>query len=83
MARDLMTLVPTILSVRDIEMRAAIAFFDQYGPKGLRSRDAIHAAAMQTNGLTQIISSDQHFDLIPGITRLDPNALYQSAQSTP
>lgn len=35
---------------------------------------------MQSHGLTHIISPDTHFDLVAGITRLDPLALYQQAQ---
>jgi predicted nucleic acid-binding protein len=38
-------------------------------------RDAIHAATMLNNGLRAIISTDRHFDLIHGITRIDPGAL--------
>ncbi|HTU91554.1 MAG TPA: type II toxin-antitoxin system VapC family toxin [Gemmataceae bacterium] len=84
MARDVMTLVPQILPITAADMQTAVALFQQYAPQGLRARDAIHAAVMQTHGLTQIISSDRHFDLIAGLTRLDPIILYQKAsQSTP
>jgi predicted nucleic acid-binding protein len=79
-----MTLVPRILPVRDVEMQAAVTLFGQYGPQGVRARDTVHAAVMQIHGLTHIISSDAHFDLIAGVTRLDPIVLYQTAsQSTP
>lgn len=30
---------------------------------------------MTLNDLTQIISTDTHFDRIPGITRLDPHTI--------
>ena len=84
MARDLMTLVPQILPVTAADMQTAVTLFQQYGPQGLRARDAIHAGIMQNHGLTHIISSDAHFDLIPGLTRLDPIKLYQGAsQATP
>jgi uncharacterized protein len=84
MARDLMILVPQILPITAAEMHIAVTLFAQYGPQGLRSRDAIHAAVMQSQGLHQIISPDVHFDLIPGLAGLDPIALYQSAtQSKP
>ena len=36
------------------------------------TRDAIHAATMINNGITEILSTDTHFDLIPGIKRIDP-----------
>lgn len=38
-------------------------------------RDAIHAATMLNNGLKAIISTDKHFDAIPGIIRIDPVAV--------
>jgi len=38
----------------------------------ISSRDAVHAAVMLHNGLRVIISTDDHFDRIPGIRRLDP-----------
>jgi predicted nucleic acid-binding protein len=84
MARDLMTLIPQVLSVTAADMQAAVTLFEQYGPQGVRARGTIHAAIMLKHGLSQIVSSDRHFDLIAGITRLDPLTLYQSAaQSNP
>ena len=38
----------------------------------ITSRDAVHAAVMLNNDLREIISSDSHFDRIPGIRRVDP-----------
>lgn len=35
-------------------------------------RDAVHAAVMLNNGLTHILSADDHFDRIAGITRVAP-----------
>lgn len=84
MARDLMTIVPQILPVTAADMQTAVTIFQQYAPQGMRARDAIHAAIMQNHGLTHIISSDAHFDLVAGLTRLDPLLLYQTAtQSGP
>lgn len=40
--------------------------------KALPPRDAIHAATMQNNNITQILSADKHFDRIEGVQRLDP-----------
>jgi predicted nucleic acid-binding protein len=65
-------------------MQTAVNVFQQYAPRGMRARDAIHAAIMQNHGLTHIISSDAHFDLVAGLTRLDPIVLHQTAtQSGP
>lgn len=38
-------------------------------------RDAVHAASAIASGLDEILSPDQDFDAIPGLTRLDPRAL--------
>lgn len=35
---------------------------------------------MQNHGITDIISTDAHFDGVPGLTRLDPLAIFQQAQ---
>lgn len=37
---------------------------------GVSARDAIHAAVMRANDLTQIVSFDTGFDRLPGIERL-------------
>ncbi len=39
---------------------------------GITSRDAVHAATMINNDIKDILSTDTHFDLIPGIRRLHP-----------
>jgi len=36
---------------------------------------------MQNNGLSKIISTDAHFDLIEEIKRLDPKTLFAEAKS--
>ena len=38
---------------------------------GISARDALHAAVMQSAGITQILSYDRGFDAIPGIERLE------------
>jgi predicted nucleic acid-binding protein len=40
----------------------------------ITSRDAIHAATMINNGIKEIISTDNHFDLIPQVKRIDPGS---------
>ncbi len=84
LARDVMTVVPQILPITAADMQTAVTVFQQYAPRGMRARDAIHAAIMQNHGLAHIISSDVHFDLVAGLTRLDPIVLHQTAtQSGP
>ncbi len=38
--------------------------------KGISARDAVHLAIMQTQGINRILSFDQGFDGVAGITRL-------------
>jgi uncharacterized protein len=75
MSTNLLKLVPTIYSVTQADIRRAVQLFSDYGPRGITARDLIHVAVMQNHGLTQIISTDAHFDRIVGITRLDPQIL--------
>jgi predicted nucleic acid-binding protein len=57
-------------------MKVALTLFAQNGSQGVAARDLLHAAVMQNHQLTHIISTDQHFDKIEGIARLDPQALF-------
>jgi uncharacterized protein len=83
MATDLLALVPDVYPVTPADVQAAVAFYQQYAPHGVRSRDVIHAAVMLNNGMTEIISADRHFDLMAGIHRTDPITLYQQAPNQP
>lgn len=76
-SETLLTLSSRVLPVGEAEMRQTLALFKQYAPLGIRARDLLHVAVMQANGLTQIISTDSHFDSITGITRHSPTALTQ------
>jgi hypothetical protein len=78
MASNLLDLIPTVLPVGPKDVQRAVHLFEQYAPEGVKGRDVLHAAVMQTNGLTKIISMDNHFDRIVGITRLDPQALFEA-----
>ena len=42
---------------------------------GVRGRDAVHAATALQHGLDTVISPDPAFDLVPGLSRLDPRDL--------
>ncbi len=79
LALNLLGLIPTIYPVAVKDMRLAIELFEQYAPKGMRTRDLVHIAVMKNHGLDRIISVDGHFDLIAGIVRLDPQVLYSRA----
>lgn len=80
MASDLLDLIPTVYAVWPADVRNAIALFKQYAPAGVTARDVIHVAVMQNNGLSEIISTDEHFDRVAAIRRLDPEALLARAR---
>lgn len=56
---------------------ATVEFVAEYGPQGVAARDVIHVAVMPSQGLTQIISTDAHFDQFESIMRLDPQDLFE------
>lgn len=76
MAESLLDLAPAVLPVTPQDAKTAVALFARYAPQGVKARDVLHAAVMHNHGLTHIISTDQHFDRIDGITRLDPRTMY-------
>ena len=71
-----MDMMSVVYSIQIVDMYTAVELAARYGPQGIKARDLIHAAVMQNNGLTQIVSTDKHFDQIEGIVRLDPQALF-------
>jgi len=46
---------------------------------GLRGRDAVHAATALAAGFHLIVSCDEDFDAVPGLTRVDPPHLASNA----
>ena len=76
LATNLLALTPSVLPVTVGEMETAVTLFGRYGPSGVKARDVVHAAVMQTHQITHIISTDKHFDQIEGIVRVDPLTLY-------
>ena len=82
MANHLLTIVPTVHPVVLEDVRLAVELFARYASQGVQARDVIRVAVMQNNGLSQIISTDTHFDQIRGIHRLDPKALFTQAMRT-
>jgi uncharacterized protein len=63
-------LCEAVLPVTLQDTDRALELLKQY-PQ-ITSRDAIHAATMHNNGIKEILSADPHFDMIPGIRRIDP-----------
>lgn len=60
-----------VLPVTLADMQHAFDLVERHGAK-IKARDAVHAATMLNNGLTRLISADSHFDVIHGITRVNP-----------
>ncbi|RLD04166.1 MAG: VapC toxin family PIN domain ribonuclease [Chloroflexota bacterium] len=76
MSASLLTLVSTIYPISPADTQLTIQLFHRYASQGIKARDLIHVAVMKNNGLTKVISADKHFDLIDGITRIDPQTLF-------
>jgi predicted nucleic acid-binding protein len=49
---------------------AALDLIDQH--PSLPTRDAVHAATALANGIATVLSADQDFDAVAGLTRVDP-----------
>ena len=67
------TLIPTTLPVTLADIRRVRRLARLY--PGLKARDLVHAAVMIENGLSRILSTDRHFDLMNEIERIDPRDL--------
>ena len=75
MARRVMTIVPTILSITADDAEKTIELFETYSDNGASARDCIHAAVMINSGIDEIISTDDDFEVIKEIRRTDPRDL--------
>lgn len=68
LARHTIELLDPILSVTQADMSSACDITDRYPT--LPIRDAVHAATMLNNGISDIVTSDGHFDGVQGVRRL-------------
>jgi predicted nucleic acid-binding protein len=64
----LLGVVDEVLGIERKDVERAREFV--LGTSRLSARDALHAAVMEREGITRILSFDAGFDDIPGITRL-------------
>jgi len=71
LAKSVMSFVP-LLPVDDAIMESALDLFERYD---IDPRDALHAAVALNFGITLILSSDQHFDQVKEVQRVDPLTL--------
>ena len=70
LSQEAIQLSSIILPVTETDLSRAIDILET--SPAIQTRDAFHAAVMLNNDLQEIISTDSHFDRIPGIRRLDP-----------
>jgi hypothetical protein len=77
MARDVLEIIPAVLPVTPAEARLSIELFERYARGGVTARDVIHAAVMKNHSIQEIISTDEHFDQMDGLIRLDPLRLFK------
>jgi predicted nucleic acid-binding protein len=68
LARHVIELLDPLLPVTQADISVTCDLMDRY--PALPPRDAIHAATMLNNGISDIITSDGHFDAVRGIRRL-------------
>ena len=61
-----------ILSITETDIRLAIELFEYHKNSGISPRDAIHAATLKNNGITQLISADRDFDKFDFLMRIEP-----------
>jgi len=52
-----------------------IELAEKYKDKGISPRDIVHAAAMKTNNIKKIITTDKDFDKMQEVERIDPCSL--------
>jgi predicted nucleic acid-binding protein len=78
MADSLFDLIPIVFPVIPEDARLAVRLLSHYAPLGIPARDLIHVAVMQSNQISHLISTDEHFDRIEGITRHDPVDMLES-----
>jgi uncharacterized protein len=74
LCRDVLKYPLTVLPVVENDIRLAIDLFQTHQVTGIKPRDAIHAATMQNNGITRLISADADFDRLSSVIRVDPLA---------
>jgi len=62
--------VQDVLPVTRKDIVEALALYRRY--PNVQARDTVHAAVMQSNDVTLIVTADRHFDRFVGLQRVDP-----------
>lgn len=71
--RRLLTLFPHVIPITSREIELALGIFSRH--PALASRDAIHAAVVQTRRLEGIVTTDKAFKHVRGLQVFDPGDL--------
>jgi predicted nucleic acid-binding protein len=82
MATDVLEIVPSVFPITPAEARLSVVLFERYAKGGVTARDVIHAAVMQNNSIQKIISTDEHFDQVEGLTRFNPLKLFEGKKTS-
>jgi predicted nucleic acid-binding protein len=61
--------VPDVFPVTRADVELAADLIVRH--PALPVRDAVHAAVMSRTGIDRVITADRHFDIVPGIIRVD------------
>jgi len=69
--RRIITLLSPLLFINEEIILRASELLQKYS--FLNARDALHAATMLENNLTNILTADTHFDKIDEVTRISPS----------
>ena len=72
LCQDLLSYPLVVLPVTKVDIQLAVRLFDSHRDKGLKPRDAVHAAVVRNSGISRIVSTDRHFDALSSVTRIDP-----------
>jgi len=75
LSHEILRLPISTLPISETDIGLALNLFEKYHPRGIKSRDAIHAANMKFHNIIQIISADKHFDHFDFLSRIDPQKL--------
>jgi predicted nucleic acid-binding protein len=72
LSREVLRYPIEVLPISESAMRLAVDLFDNFHKRGIKPRDAIHAAVIQENEITRILSADKHFDVFDFVERITP-----------
>jgi len=63
-------IVRDVLPVTRKDMMQALALYRERSD--VQTRDAVHAAVMESHGITVIVTANRHLDQFPTLRRIDP-----------